>query len=120
MNEPTDITRAEHYTWGDRADGWRLVDSLGLSVIEERVPAGTGEEWHLHDSATQFFYVLEGEAQVQTAEGVVTLLPRQGVEIAAGRPHKLFNPGATENWFLVVSAPSTRGDRRRVDDPHSL
>src|SRR5690606_1322514 len=60
MGESVDATNAEHYGWGEVSDGWRLLDRPGLSVIEERVPAGAGEEWHVHDAATQFFYVLEG------------------------------------------------------------
>lgn len=66
MPESVDVTNADHYVWGEVSEGWRLLDSPGLSVIEERVPAGAGEEWHVHDAATQFFYVLEGTAQMQT------------------------------------------------------
>lgn len=115
MPEPVDVTNADHYVWGELSDGWRLLDSPGLSVIEEQVPAGAGEEWHVHDAATQFFYVLEGTAQMQTVEGVVDLGVRQGVEIPAGLAHRFFNPGAVETRFLVISAPNTRGDRRPVD-----
>jgi mannose-6-phosphate isomerase-like protein (cupin superfamily) len=115
MQEPIDITNAGHYIWGDVSDGWRLLDRPGLSVIEERVPAGAGEEWHVHDSATQFFYVLEGSAQMQTADGVAALGPRQGMEIPPGLAHRFFNPSNADTRFLVISTPNTRGDRRPVD-----
>ncbi|WP_431070698.1 cupin domain-containing protein [Microbacterium phyllosphaerae] len=115
MPEPVDVTNADHYVWGEVSDGWRLLDSPGLSVIEERVPAGAGEEWHVHDTATQFFYVLEGTAQMQTADGNVDLEARQGVEVPPGLAHRFFNPGAAETRFLVISTPNTRGDRRPVD-----
>ncbi|MEN0083156.1 MAG: cupin domain-containing protein [Leifsonia sp.] len=114
MPETVDTTNAEHYEWGDVSEGWRLLDTTGLSVIEERVPSGSGEEWHVHDSATQFFYVLDGTPQLQTADGTVDLEPRRGVEIPPGLAHRFFNPGDTETRFLVISAPNTRGDRRRV------
>ncbi|MFJ4017326.1 cupin domain-containing protein [Microbacterium sp. NPDC090014] len=114
MPEAVDVTNADHYVWGEVSDGWRLLDSPGLSVIEERVPAGAGEEWHVHDTATQFFYVLEGTAQMQTAEGAVDLEARQGVEVRPGLAHRFFNPGAAETRFLVISTPNTRGDRRPV------
>lgn len=114
MPQPVDVTNAEHYVWGEVSDGWRLRDSPGLSVIEERVPAGADEKWHVHDSATQFFYVLEGRAQMQTTEGTVELAARQDVEIPAGLAHRFFNPSAAETRFLVISAPNTRGDRRPV------
>ncbi|PKF76460.1 cupin domain-containing protein, partial [Vibrio sp. vnigr-6D03] len=28
---------AEHYVWGERCDGWHLVKSTSLSVIQEKV-----------------------------------------------------------------------------------
>lgn len=113
--EPVDVANADHYVWGEVSDGWRLLDSTGVSVIEERVPAGAGEAWHVRDTATQSFYVLEGAAQVQTAVGAVDLSARQGVEVPAGLAHRFFNPGPEETRFLVISSPNTRGDRRHVD-----
>lgn len=115
MVEPVDVTTAEHYMWGGVSDGWRLLDTPGLSVIEERVPAGAGEEWHVHDTARQFFYILEGSAELRTPDGVVGLAARQGVEISPGVAHRFVNPGTTETRFLVISGPSTRGDRRPVE-----
>lgn len=114
---PTSRETAAHYVWGEVSDGWRLVDEPGLSVIEERVPAGAGEQWHVHDAARQFFYVLEGRAQLHTADGAVELSAGEGVEVPAGIPHRFANPGPADVRFLVVSAPSTRGDRRAVDAP---
>ncbi|WP_417344676.1 hypothetical protein [Ferrimonas sp.] len=32
--------RAEHYVWGDDCQGWHLVRSDQLSVIEKEVPPG--------------------------------------------------------------------------------
>lgn len=42
MRKSVDTTNVEHYIWGGVSDGWRLFDTPGLSVIEERVPAGAG------------------------------------------------------------------------------
>lgn len=117
MRESVDITNAEHYVWGEVSDGWRLLDAPSLSVIEERVPAGAGEHWHVHDAATQFFYVLEGSPRMQTTEGTIELGPRRGVEIPPGLAHRFLNPGADTTRFLVISSPNTRGDRRPVDVP---
>ncbi|ONH30787.1 cupin domain-containing protein [Pseudofrankia asymbiotica] len=117
MPEPIDRLRAPHHIWGEVSDGWRLVDQPGLSVVEERVPAGAGEEWHVHARARQFFYVTEGEAVMRTAEGDVALAPGRGTEIPAGLPHQIFNQGPGDVRFLVISAPSTRGDRAAVAPP---
>lgn len=118
MPKSVDAATAEHYVWGEVCDGWRLVDRPGLSVIEERVPAGVGEEWHVHDTATQFFYILDGVAQMQTEHGVIELQSRTGVEVAAGVAHRFFNSGDTDTRFLVISAPGTRGDRHPARPPH--
>lgn len=108
----TSVESAEHYVWGQGCDGWRLVDRGDLSVIEERVPAGSGEQWHVHDQARQFFYLLSGAAEMRSSAGNVRLQPGVGVEMPAGVAHQFANTGETEVRFLVVSAPSTRGDRR--------
>lgn len=106
---------AEHYVWGGVSDGWRLLDEGGLSIIEERVPAGQGEEWHVHEVARQFFYVLEGRAEMQTQTGTVNLGAGEGVRVEPGLAHRFFNPSDRDVRFLVVSAPNTRGDRHPVE-----
>lgn len=114
-----DGTAAPHYTWGDGCDGWLLVDRDDLSVIEERVPPGAAEEWHVHDRARQFFYVLSGQAELRTASGVVELVAGVGVEVPPGLAHQFANAGESDVVFLVTSAPTTRGDRRPVDTTES-
>jgi hypothetical protein len=59
MSDPVSVANGEHYTWGGICDGWHLLRAEGLSVIEERMPAGTFEQRHFHQQARQFFYVLE-------------------------------------------------------------
>jgi hypothetical protein len=56
------IETAEHYTWGDGCDGWHLVKSQTLSVIQELVPPGCGEIQYYHKRSEQlslFFRVLQ-------------------------------------------------------------
>jgi mannose-6-phosphate isomerase-like protein (cupin superfamily) len=102
---------AEHYTWGDGCDGWRLVDRPELSVIHERMPPRTAEVWHHHQVARQFFFVLSGTATVEVGGEIHTLHVRQGVEIAPGLPHQMRNDSGADVEFLVISRPTTRGDR---------
>ena len=111
MVDPVNISNAQHYVWGEISDGWRLLDGDDLSVIEERVPAGGREEWHVHAHARQFFYVLEGSAVMRTDDGDVPLEVRSGVEIAPGVGHQFTNPGSEDVRFLVISTPNSRGDR---------
>ena len=83
--------QAEHYTWGDACDGWHLLNSQELSVIEERMPPHTAECRHVHGKADQFFYILSGEAQMEIEDQLVTLSARSGTFIEHGRPHKISN-----------------------------
>ncbi len=111
MSAPISKATAPHNVWGGVCDGWCLVNQPGLSVIEERVPAGIAEVRHYHKLARQFFYVLTGEATLEV-EGVEHTLPAgSGLEVAPGERHRFMNKGAVVVTFLVISAPTTVGDR---------
>jgi len=102
---------APHYTWGDRCDGWRLVQSAGLSVIHERMPPHAAEVRHHHRAAHQFFFVLSGVATMEHGDERVALRSGEGVEIAPGVSHRIRNESEHDVEFLVVSAPPTQGNR---------
>jgi mannose-6-phosphate isomerase-like protein (cupin superfamily) len=106
-----DRDSAERYRWGEVCDGWHLLASPDLSVIEERVPPGAGEVRHRHRRSRQLFYVLEGRATLEVEGASVEIGPRQAVEVAPGTAHRLYNAGAIDLVFLVVSAPPSHGDR---------
>lgn len=110
----SDRALAEHYRWGDGCDGWRLLARPDLSVIEECVPPGMGEVRHRHRRARQFFYVLSGHARIETEAGSIELGAGQGAHVPPGCPHRFHNPGSEPVRFLVVSAPSTAGDRENL------
>ncbi len=48
---------AEHYTRGQRCDGWYFVKDDEMTVIEERMPPGTAETLQVHAKSRQFFYI---------------------------------------------------------------
>jgi len=106
---------AEHYTWGGICDGWHLLKSTGLSVIQERVPPGGAEVRHYHERAHQFFFVISGEATLEVADKKLVLRTQQGVSIPPKVAHKLINESNEELAFIVVSAPTSQGDRVLVD-----
>lgn len=111
MSEPVSAATAEHYTWGDGCDGWFLVRTPGLHVIEESMPPGTAERTHHHTRARQFFYVLEGELTMLEAGREITLRGGEALEIAPGEIHQAVNPGPAAARFLVISHPPSHGDR---------
>ena len=111
MLEPVNINGAEHYVWGDGCEGWHLVKTENLSVIQERVPPGKSERKHYHEKPRQFFYVLEGIATLEVSDQSFTLREREGIEISPSVPHRLLNNSTKDVEFLVISAPRSHGDR---------
>jgi mannose-6-phosphate isomerase-like protein (cupin superfamily) len=109
---PVSKSTKKAYQWGDGGVGWPLVETKGLLLVEETLAPGCSEKHHYHNRAAQCFYILEGSAVMQFADG-------QGVEIDAGMAlhippktrHAIVNQTDEEIRFLVISAPSSRGDR---------
>jgi mannose-6-phosphate isomerase-like protein (cupin superfamily) len=105
---------AEHYMWGNGCDGWHLVRNPQLSVIEERMPAGTAELRHFHHHAQQFFYVLAGKAVMEVDGRSIVMTAGEGVWIPAGTSHQMKNESGDEVRFLVISQPPSHGDRENT------
>jgi mannose-6-phosphate isomerase-like protein (cupin superfamily) len=112
--QPIDRTSAEHYLWGNICDGWHLVKRTDMSVIAERAPPGTKEVRHFHSKARQFFFILSGCAVIEVNGERITLKEDQGIEVAPGTPHQFINESPVDVHFLVISHPSTRGDRIEI------
>jgi mannose-6-phosphate isomerase-like protein (cupin superfamily) len=102
---------AEHYAWGTGCDGWHLVRDSDLSVIEEYMPAGASEVSHCHRKSRQFFYILSGQAVMETDGGPISLSVGQGVEMPPGTYHRFCNVSNEPVRFLVISQPPSHGDR---------
>lgn len=105
---------SEHYTWGDNCDGWHLLKSDSLSVIQERMPAGTEEALHFHHKARQFFFILSGIATFEIDGVVIEVSANEGIHIAPNQKHKIKNKGETDLHFLVISEPKAHGDRTNI------
>ncbi len=105
------IENAEHYIWGDGCDGWHLLERSDMSMIQERVPAGGAEVMHYHETSRQFFYVLEGEGRMVFEDQEAILQKGQGLEVSPMVKYQFRNRSEADVHFLVISVPSTRGDR---------
>ena len=111
---PISKETGRHYIWGGNCDGWHLVETDSLSVIEERIPPGGGEVLHYHERSQQFFYILAGVATFE-ADGVETAVsPGEGYHVRPGTQHRIRNLGADDLRFLVISQPKSHGDRINV------
>jgi mannose-6-phosphate isomerase-like protein (cupin superfamily) len=111
MTDSISVQTAEHNVWGGICDGWHLVRSADLSVIQERVPLGGRDTRALHSRSRQFFFVLDGEAVPEVWGQRHLLRARAGLEVAPGSPHQLINASAQAVTFLVISQPPSHGDR---------
>ena len=107
----TSTENAEHYTWGEQCDGWHLLKSDTLSVIQERMPPGTGEQLHYHHKAQQVFYILSGTATFEVGGEQKMIVANQSIHITPNTKHRIFNNGDADLHFLVISEPKAHGDR---------
>jgi len=109
------VDSAEHYKWGGLhgkdCDGWYLVKTPDLSIIEELMPSGTSESRHSHSRARQFFFILEGELTIEVDHDCLVLGVGEGVEISPGQQHQAINRSATLTRMIVTSQPPSHGDR---------
>ncbi|MEO7996970.1 MAG: cupin domain-containing protein [Gemmatimonadaceae bacterium] len=105
---------AEHYVWGNQCDGWHLMRTPSLSVIAERMPAGTFEVSHRHNKAQQFFFVVSGELTLESNGARVTIHAREGVHVLPMVVHQALNVSNAAVEFLVISEPPSHGDRENV------
>lgn len=106
---------AEHYIWGNICDGWHLVKTDELSIIHEKMPPKTSEVRHIHQKAKQFFFVLSGQATIEINNEVALLNAHEGVEIFPRTPHQMMNHSDYDIEFIVVSTPTSKGDRILVE-----
>ncbi|WP_239974304.1 cupin domain-containing protein, partial [Cronobacter sakazakii] len=77
----------------------------------ERMPVGRAEQRHYHEQSRQCFFVLSGELTMALNGEHVTLTAGEAIEIPPLAPHQARNDGQETVEFLVISQPTTRGDR---------
>lgn len=107
---------AEHYKWGNNCDGWHLLKSETLNVIEEKMPPNTSELLHCHRKAQQVFYILSGTAVVEKNGDLIQLKPNESIHISPQTLHRIFNHGTEDLSFLLISEPRAQNDRIDIVD----
>jgi mannose-6-phosphate isomerase-like protein (cupin superfamily) len=108
------IKNAEHCTWGDGCDGWHLLKSDSLSVIQEKMPPGTSEQLHFHEHAQQLFYMLSGVATFEIDGQAVVINAKESIYIPKMTKHCIANKSEQVLEFLVISEPKSHGDWQNV------
>ena len=111
MNVVSKYNFLSHYKWGQDCDGWNLVDEDSISVKQEKMPPGASEKIHYHNKAHQFFYILNGMAEIEVDNKRFNINVGEGMHIKPGIPHRIFNRGKEDLEFILYSTPSTVNDR---------
>ncbi len=111
----TSKKNSEHYYWGNNCSGWHLVKSKNLSVIEELMPAETSEQKHYHNFSEQYFYILNGTATFEIENEIFEVNKWEGIHIYPQVVHCIRNKKSADLEFLVISQPTSRGDR--INEP---
>ena len=106
-----DMANSEHYQWGAACDGWHLLQSGSLSIIQEKMPPGASEHLHYHEKAQQFFFILKGEATFEVEKETYQVGEGQGFHIPPMKKHRIFNHADKPLEFTVTSEPKSHGDR---------
>lgn len=112
----TSIKTAPHYQWGQQCDGWHLLLSDSLSVIEEQMPSGSSELLHYHHKAQQVFYILSGTALFEINGTSHVVKANESIHIPPKTLHKISNTQVEALRFLVISEPKSQGDRVEMID----
>lgn len=107
---------SEHYKWGDNCSGWHLVKMQSLSVIEELMPPKTQEKKHYHNVSQQFFRILSGKATFEMENEIIEIEKGNGIHIPPKTKHRIRNDQSEYLEFIVISEPTTRGDRYDDDE----
>ena len=105
------IENSEHYIWGNNCDGWHLLKTNSLSIIQEKMPSQTDESLHFHNKAQQFFYILKGTATFEVNDEMFEVQENNGFHIQPNEKHRIFNKTEKDLEFLVISEPKSHGDR---------
>jgi mannose-6-phosphate isomerase-like protein (cupin superfamily) len=97
--------------WGDACSAWDLLKDENLSVSLEEMPPGTAEIEHRHARSQQFFFVLSGQLSINLDDRQHVLREQEGLSVPPNTSHKARNSHSETVRFLVISCPSTTGDR---------
>jgi mannose-6-phosphate isomerase-like protein (cupin superfamily) len=96
--------------WAPNHFAWPLVDDGKLSVKLEEIPVAGESDSHLHKRSWQFFFVLDGEADVDIKNQRYQLRKHCGIGVFPNQQHQISNLGSEKLVFLLISSPRVEGD----------
>lgn len=115
---------SEHYIWGDKCDGWYLVNRQDMLIIHEKMPPKTCEKRHYHSTSRQFFFVLNGVLTMELEGKEHQIGIQQGIEIPLvqnTRPEMtMILRSSLSSSPIQQPGGSHRPDLARIDHKNSL
>lgn len=105
------------FKWAAVCDGWTLLDTDQLHVVEQRMPPGTTDLLHAHEHVRQLYFILAGKVTVEAAGETAVLAAGQALRIDPRTPHRMANRSREPVEFLVISSAPPRSDRRDLEGP---
>ena len=92
-------------------DKWfnQALTKVNDSVVRMGIVEGE-YHWHKHDSDDEFFFVLEGQLQIDLEGTTIELNPNQGVTISRGVMHRPRAPKKTVMLMVETSDIKPTGD----------
>lgn len=105
------IKNSQHFSWGEKCDGWFLAQNPNVVVIQETMLPHTSEKKHYHEKTWQFIYVLEGTLTMEIGDQTLTIQPFEGIEMPPPIPHNFHNRTDLNIIYLLIGVPNLSNDR---------
>jgi mannose-6-phosphate isomerase-like protein (cupin superfamily) len=111
ITEIVSIANAEHDYRHGNYDAWHLLKTGTLSVVQRWIPPHGAETNHYHEKAHQFFFILSGQGTLEIDNQRLLVRAHEGVSVPPKVPHTIRNETDVDLSFLVISSPTSLGDR---------
>ncbi|MEP2642338.1 MULTISPECIES: cupin domain-containing protein [Roseobacteraceae] len=91
-----------------------IMDGTTGNMIHSTVPAGQINRATIHETVSEFWYVLGGEGEIWRRDGadekVTRLLPGVSIDIPVGTAFQYRNVGHAPLTFICITMPPWPGD----------
>ena len=91
-----------------------IMDGETGNMIHSTVPPGQINRATVHETVSEFWYVLEGEGEIWRRDGlqerITPLVPGVSIDIPVGTAFQYRNVGAQPLKFICVTMPPWPGD----------
>ncbi len=101
----------KHDQWSNGCKIFELLNSEGLSVKQQIIPAGVTEQIHYHQYTQQFFFILAGKATFEIEGKEIEVSAYEGLHIQPGQKHRVTNNSTMDLELIICSQPFIANDR---------